>query len=158
MFRRLLTTAGVAGIVAFVVGGGAFAAASGSGGGDDQTTRMVVIEKSTSQRYLDLGKRGFSVGDEFFFSSNLWNQARTERVGSIRGYCVILNRSQSHCQVTGHLRGGTIEVAGLVSDSPSSVLAITGGTRAYRDAGGQVRTQNLNDQGTLIRDVIELAN
>ena len=31
MLRRLLTTAGVAGIVAFVVGGGAFAVASSRG-------------------------------------------------------------------------------------------------------------------------------
>jgi hypothetical protein len=45
MLRRLLTTAGVAGVVAFVVGGGAFAVASSSGS-DGPVKTITVIERA----------------------------------------------------------------------------------------------------------------
>src|SRR5438093_10864468 len=88
MFRRLLTTAGVAAAVAFVVGGGAFA--SGSGSADDQAQSITVIEKTTSDHFVDVGKPGFSIGDEFFFNSVFWNADQTHRVGVNHGYCVLL--------------------------------------------------------------------
>ena len=81
MLRKLLLTAGVGALVAIAIGGASFASASGGGG-----RTIVVIEKSTSGKFVDLGKRGDSVGDEFFFGSVFWNTAHTHQVGSNHGY------------------------------------------------------------------------
>jgi hypothetical protein len=60
MLRRLLTTAGVAGIVAFVVAGGALVVAS-SCGSDGPVKTITVIEQSRPGHFIDLGKKGFSM-------------------------------------------------------------------------------------------------
>jgi hypothetical protein len=155
MLRRLLTTAGVAGIVAFVVGGGAFAVASGSGS-DGPVKTITVTEKSGPGHFVDLGKKGFSIGDEFTFNSVFWNTAQTTRVGSNHGYCVVLTKRLSHCVGTARLMGGTIEFAGNVAESSDFRIAVIGGTGPLKGAEGQVSIHNLNPDGSLSRDVIEL--
>jgi hypothetical protein len=156
MLRRLLTTAGVAGIVAFVVGGGAFAVASGSGS-DGPVKTITVIEKSGPGHFIDIGKKGPSIADEFTFNSVFWNTAQTERVGSNHGYCVALTNRLSHCVGTARLMGGTIDYASNVPNNASDFrIAITGGTGPLKGAEGQVSIHNLNAGGSLSRDVIEL--
>lgn len=157
MFRRLLTTAGVAGVVAFVVGGGAFAVASTSSGADGPVQTITVIEKSGPQQYVDVGKPGFSIGDEFIINSVFWNADRTQRVGSNHGYCVSLSHQLVHCVGTARLAGGTFEFAGNVSGQGSDFrIAITGGIGSFEGAEGQVVIHSLNKNGSLSRDVIEL--
>jgi hypothetical protein len=155
MVHKLLIPAAVAALVATVVGGASFASATSSSEGSGKT--IVVIEKTTSQHFLDLGKPGPTAGDEFFFGSQFWNTSQTQRVGSNHGYCVLLTKRLVHCLGTARLGGGTIEFAGAVNGSASQLtIAITGGTGAFREAEGQVVIHNLNSQGTLSRDVIEL--
>jgi hypothetical protein len=155
MLRRVLTTAGVAGVVAFVVGGGAFAVASSSGS-DGPVRTITVIEKSGNGQYIDLGKKGFSAGDEFIIRSTFWNLARTEKVGSNHGYCVVLGKNQAQCSGTARLHGGTIAYAGASSNRSTFTIAVTGGTKAFESAEGQVTIHNLDASGNLSRDVIEL--
>jgi len=155
MFHRLLTTAGVAAVVAFVVGGGAYAVASG-GSSDGPVKTITVIEKSGNGQYIDLGKRGFSAGDEFIIRSTFWNLARTERVGSNHGYCVVLGKNLAQCNGTAKLDGGTISYAGTTGNTSTFKIAITGGTRALKGAEGQVTIHNLDASGNVSRDVIEL--
>jgi hypothetical protein len=155
MLHRLLTTAGVAAVVAFVVGGGAYAVASG-GGSDGPVKTITVIEKSGNGQYIDLGKKGFSAGDEFIIRSTFWNLARTERVGSNHGYCVVLGKNRAQCNGTARLDGGTISYAGPTSNSSTFTIAITGGTKALKGAEGQVTIHNLDANGNVSRDVIEL--
>jgi hypothetical protein len=155
MIRRLLATAGVAGAVAFVVGGGAFAVASSSGG-DSPVRTITVIEKSGSSHYVDLTRRGFSIGDEFTFNSVFWNADQTQRVGANHGYCVVLTRRLSHCAGTARLMGGTLEFAGNTANASRFSIAITGGTGPFKGAEGQVTVQNLNADGSLSRDTIQL--
>jgi hypothetical protein len=153
MLRKLLMTAGVGALVAMAIGGASFASASGEGGG----RTIVVIEKTTSQRLLDLGKAGPTAGDEFFFGSQLWNAHRTRQVGSNHGYCVLESQQRAHCVGTARLGGGTLEYAGEVNVTAStSTFAITGGTGAFDGAEGHVNVRNLNSEGTLSRDVIVL--
>jgi hypothetical protein len=158
MVRKLLMTAGVGALVAMAIGEASFASASGEGGG----RTIVVIEKTTSQKFLDLGKPGPSAGDEFFFASQFWNADQTKRVGFNRGYCVLesaqTGQQPAHCVGTARLGGGTLEFAGQTSTAPqqTQTIAITGGTGAFDGAEGHVTIHNLNSQGTLSRDVIVL--
>ena len=153
MLRKVLLTAGVGALVAIAIGGASFASASGGG------RTIVVIEKTTSNKFLDLGKRGPSVGDEFFFGSAFWNTARTRRVGSNHGYCVLESKTLLHCVGTAHVNGGTLEYAfqGNTSSTPPTP-AITGGTGAFEGAGGHVDITNLNPDGSVTRDVIHVTS
>jgi hypothetical protein len=156
MFHRLLTTAGVAAVVAFVVGGGAYAVAS-SEGSDGPVRTITVIEKSGDSAYIDLGQQGFSIGDEFTINSTFWNTARTQRLGSNHGMCVVVTTHQVQCSGTARLMGGTLAYAGLASDSARvTVIPITGGSGALESAEGQVTVHNLDANGNVSRDVIEL--
>jgi len=152
MFRKLLLTAGVGALVAIAIGGASFASASGGGG-----RTIVVIEKSGPGKFVDLGKRGGSAGDEFFFSSVFWNTARTHKVGSNHGYCVFASQNVLHCSGTARLDGGTIEYAfqGDGSSNPPTP-AIVGGTGAFEGAGGHVDIHNLNASGSVSRDTIHI--
>jgi hypothetical protein len=153
MLRKLLMTAGVGALVAMAIGGASFASASGEGG----SRTIVVIEKTTSQRFLDLGQPGPTAGDEFFFGSQFWNTARTHKVGSNRGHCVFEGQTVLHCVGTARLAGGTLEFAGeTTTTGTTSTIAITGGTGALDGAEGHVSVHNLNPEGTLSRDVIVL--
>ena len=151
MLRKLLLTAGVAALVAIAIGGASFASASGGG------RSIVVIEKTTSGKFVDLGKHGDSVGDEFFFGSVFWNTARTHKVGSNHGYCVFETKTLFHCVGTARLDGGTIEYAFQGDSSPNPPTpAITGGTGAFEGAGGHVDIHNVNADGSVTRDVIHI--
>jgi hypothetical protein len=155
MLRKCVMTAGVGALVAMAIGGASFASASSSEGGG---RTIVVIEKTTSQHFLDLGQKGPTPGDEFFFGSQFWNTAQTHQIGSNRGYCVFETQAVVHCAGTAHIAGGTVEYAG---ESPTNdqqfTIAITGGTGALDAAEGHVTIHNLNAGGTLSRDVIALA-
>ena len=153
MLRKLLLTAGVGALVAIAIGGASFASASGEGG----ARRIVVIEKTTSQRFLDLGQPGPTPGDEFFFGSQFWNADQTQQVGSNRGFCVLQTQTVVHCVGTARLNGGRLEFAGQTSfTATTSIIAITGGTGVFDGAEGHVSIHNLNSDGTLSRDVIVL--
>jgi hypothetical protein len=152
MYRKLLVIASIAALAALAIGGGAFASTS-----TDGPPRVInLIEKTTSSNYVDLGAKGFSPGDEYMFASQFWNVDRTRQIGSNNGYCVVLSPQAQHCVGTAHLKGGTIEYAGSPGAN-GGTIAITGGTGIYREAEGQVVIHNLNSQGTLTHDVVQLA-
>ena len=154
MLRKLLMTAGVGALVAIAIGGASFASASSGGG-----RTIVVIEKTTSSKFVDLGRSGPTVGDEFFFGSVFWNTARTHRVGSNHGYCVLETTTLVHCVGTAHVDGGTLEYAFQGNSTPAPPTpAITGGTGAFEGAGGHVDITNLNADGSVTRDVIHVTS
>jgi hypothetical protein len=146
-------TAAVGALVAMAIGGASFASASSEGGG----RTIVVIEKTTSQHFLDLGAPGPTVGDEFFFGSQFWNPAQTDKVGSNHGYCVFETKTLLHCVGTAHVAGGTVEYAGETTiNAQRFTIAVTGGTGALNAAEGHITIHNLNTEGTLSRDTIVL--
>ncbi len=153
MYRKLLVIATLAALGALAVGGAAFA----SGSNDHSGRTITVIEKGTSANFVDLGAKGPSFGDEFFFQSQLWNADKTRQVGTNVGYCVAQLGGVDHCQGTAKLAGGTIEWAGSVPGNAQRFrIAITGGSGAFREAEGQIAITNLNQSGSLSRDVIQL--
>jgi hypothetical protein len=156
MYSKLLAVGCLAALTVAAIGGGTFASASSS---DDQTQTITAIEKTVLQKYVDLGPKGFSVGDEFVFAGQLWNQAQTQRIGSTHGYCVFVERNFVHCIGTARLYGNNLEVAGLVAgDQQTFTVAITGGTGSFHEAGGQLTIHNLNPAGTLSRDVFQITS
>ena len=143
MRTKLRLYAAVFGIVALgvLVSGTAVASAHGDG------KRTLRIEASQIQfEVVDLGTEGTSLGDEFVLSEAL--SVRGREVGTSGVVCTVTEFTPPyevttyHCVGTLSLRRGQITLQGLIElqglDDPGPfTVAITGGTGAFRGAGGE---------------------
>jgi hypothetical protein len=129
--------------VASITGASASSSSPNSTAREDDNVEVIsVTSVETQSKFLDLGERGDSLGDQFVFSGNLFR--RGEKVGTDGGVATIVRlqpRVLATLQfvATAVLPGGQITVQGLVTftDGPSTYrLAITGGTGRYRTADG----------------------
>lgn len=131
--------------VAVLVLGSAPAAADGKRKHD--TLRLVGTPSQSA--FLDRDAPGPSLGDEFVFSNVLRKDGRD--AGTAHGVCVVTEVVPPYtaftfqCVATLALRRGQITLQGvaelqdLVGDPGPFTWAITGGTGAYRSAGGEAR-------------------
>jgi allene oxide cyclase len=103
---------------------------------------ITVVEHAvtdTEQRAVGGGKD--EPGDPLTFTNPVFNAANRSRVGHDEGFCMRLNVHSGawECLWTTFLAHGQITVQGPYYDTHNSVLSITGGTGAYRDARGQMK-------------------
>jgi allene oxide cyclase len=131
--KRLLALAAVVaavGLTIAVVTGGA------------STTRgqtIHVIEHANTDATADVDPLGDSPGDVLTFHNPVFNAADSQQVGRDQGYCIRIKASLTgswECNWTTILENGHVTVEGPFFDTRDSVLAVTGGTGAYRDARG----------------------
>ncbi len=134
--RRIagLTGVGILLVAALVVA--ATGAASGHGHhGKGKTIR--VVERATTDKPVDNAPAGDSIGDLLAFGNELFDHRNQKKVGTDQGSCVRTVVGQAYeCSWTNSLARGQIVVQGPFLDAGDSVLAITGGTGAYRNARG----------------------
>jgi hypothetical protein len=85
-------------------------------------------------------------GNLLTFHNRVYNSADAKVVGSDQGYCVRIAPAEGswECNWTTFLRGGQITVEGPFFDKKNSVLAITGGTGAFRKARGEMKLNSLH--------------
>lgn len=117
---------------------------------------LVLLTKSERFKPVDADHNSRdSVGDYILFSESLWN-ADGRRIGMLWATCTH-HFNGALCDATLRLSGrGTITVAGVVNDR-NAVLAATGGTERFSDAGGQMDTSGDNgDTGRLVIDLRHL--
>jgi hypothetical protein len=142
MKRLLVLPAVVAlGVLTFAVVGGD-AGTTGSGG-----KVIHVIEHATTDTTTDTGPGGDSSGDILTFANEVFNAADTTKVGTDQGYCIRIVApvpGSYECNWTTFLPKGQITVEGPFFDTSDSVVAITGGTGAYRNARGQMELKSRN--------------
>ena len=135
--KRLLILAGLVaavGLTIAVVTGGASTAPG-------QT--IHVIEHANTDATADVDPPGDSAGDVLTFHNPVFNAADSKRMGRDQGYCIRIKAPGSYeCNWTTFLEDGHITVEGPFFDTRNSVLAITGGTRAYRDARGAMELKS----------------
>jgi hypothetical protein len=86
------------------------------------------------------GGTGDKTGNLLTFHNKVYNPSDTKRVGTDQGFCVRIFPADGswECMWTTFLKGGQITVEGPFYDTRNSILAITGGTGAYRNARGQM--------------------
>jgi len=142
----MLATAGA--VAAIGVSGASLASA----GGDDDLMTFRLRDVTIKETNIDLGKPGFSVGDQILFRDAL--RSGEKRVGSLYGKCQFLQVTAStvttHCEVTAVLRNrGQLEIAGVAAFSEHGegpqTLSVTGGTGAFRGASGDVEVKEVSD-------------
>jgi len=112
----------------------------------DGNKRLKLVATELQSDFIDLGVLGPSLGDEIVFSESLAKRGRD--IGMSGGVCTVTHTVPPYavltlnCVVTLSLRHGQITLQGLIEfqgpDDPGPfTLAITGGTGAFRGAGGE---------------------
>ncbi len=135
---RSTCSAAIAALSIGALGTGVALAADGSASANTQTTTMHLVAHHGQEAFEDLGTSGPGLGDTVILTQRLTLDGTT--VGHLHNVGVEVDASRHLFQATGTLRlgHGTVEFAGLVSQTPEFVLAITGGTGRYQGATGQI--------------------
>lgn len=146
MFKRLVATGAVLGIVALTAG--SMGSATGHGGGHHgHHGDLRVLSTNTEEAFVDVGEPDFSLGDEFVFTSDLTKHGTL--VGHTGVVCTVTSvvREESQCLGTASFdKGGQITIQGLVAGEPEEFeFAITGGTGAFEGADGTLVVKELSD-------------
>jgi Allene oxide cyclase len=118
---------------------------NGHGNGHGRHGHVLhVIEHATTDSISNQGGgAGDAVGNILTFSNDVFDQNDSARVGGDQGYCVRLVVGESwECNWTTVLDRGQITVEGPFYDTHDSVVAITGGTGAYRNARGEMELKS----------------
>ena len=123
--------------------------AGGGGGSSDPTIKVIEHADTDTVRHIGPASEEDSVGDVLAFANPVFNAANKKRVGRDNGQCIRTAAGKAwECIWSISLSGGLITVEGPFYDGKDSVLAITGGTGKYRNAGGQMKLHARNDKET----------
>jgi hypothetical protein len=123
-----------------------------------QTLRLVATD--VQSEYLDVGAEGPSLGDRLVISETLARRGRD--VGTSGVVCTVTGAEPPYevvtfqCVATLSLRNGQITLQGLIEvqgedDRGPWTVAITGGTGAYRGAGGEAVVRDVSDTKTIYK-------
>ena len=105
----------------------------------ESATTFTVIQTTTSMHLPD----GISPGSTIAFTANVTAHGRP--VGTSQAACVIVAGTSAQCQGTTFTRRGQIQAQGPIDISkPSSMVAIVGGTGAYKSARGFITRKRLS--------------
>jgi allene oxide cyclase len=139
----VLLTATMLAILLFMTTRGGLAASTH----DNKT--IHVVEHAITDTVIHLGKKSDSLGDQLAFGNPVYDVANKKQVGRDQGICVrtVVGKSWE-CFWTVLLPAGQITVEGPYYDTSDSMLAITGGTGAYRDVHGQMKLHARNAKAT----------
>ncbi|WP_027482932.1 allene oxide cyclase barrel-like domain-containing protein [Deinococcus pimensis] len=141
--RRTLALVGVT--LLGLIGATSTSLAGGAGAPSRATSsQTLTFDVVTSPFHLvDVGDKGVSVGDQTVFDDLLFKNGK--RVGFDSGACTVTRVAMNErdpfrvsCVATYALPGGTIAAQGVMTNNPTKVLAIVGGTGAYEGAHGQI--------------------
>ena len=145
----LSVPAAAAALGAVILVPGAGSAQTGGG----QTIKLVESGNG-SFKFLDnppkaTRKRGPSSGDELIFANRL-TDASGKAAGTLLAKCTFTPKPGTLlCEGVFKLASGTITGAALTTESSrTTVIAITGGTGAYRNVRGQMDLKYRNPAGT----------
>jgi allene oxide cyclase len=104
-----------------------------------------VIEHAVTDTVVHSGDGVDVTGNTLTFHNKVYDRKDKQQVGTDQGFCMRISPADGswECFWTTFLAHGQITVEGPFYDKKNSVLAITGGTGAYRDARGEM---NLNSR------------
>jgi allene oxide cyclase len=117
---------------------------------------ITMVEHATTDAVTN-GSASDSAGNILTFANEVFDAADAHRVGSDQGSCVRTVVGEAwECMWTTFLPAGQITVEGPFYDTRNSVVAVTGGTGAYRNARGEMELRYHNREGTKFDFVFHL--
>jgi len=121
-------------------------------------TTVRVIEHAITDTEVPTGGGKDVKGNILVFNNPVYDPTNTTKVGHDEGFCTRIQPDLGiwECLWTTFLSSGQITVQGPYYDTRNSVLSITGGTGAYRDARGQMELKS-REGGTQYDFVFELS-
>jgi hypothetical protein len=159
--NRTLLSSLVAAVASLAIGATAIASLPTAAQADVDSAKahsdvltFAVQFRPFPENFVDVGEPGPGIGDQLVFQDDLMDLAG-RHVGVEGGTCVITaalpDGFQIACLGTISLADGQISYQGLVSNAPTKVLAVVGGTGHYRGAAGEATLVELghDDAGTL---------
>ena len=106
-----------------------------------------VVEHATTDAVTN-GEPSDAAGNILTFANDVYDAADKHKVGTDQGYCVrIVAGATWECNWTTFLPDGQITVEGPFSDTGDTVVAVTGGTGAYRNSRGSMQLHYHNPAG-----------
>ena len=115
-----------------------------------------VVEHATTDA-VGNGEAGDAAGNVLTFANDVYDAADRHKVGTDQGYCVrVVVGASWECNWTTFLPDGQITVEGPFSDTGDTVVAVTGGTGAYRNSRGEMQLRFHDPLGTKFDFVFEL--
>jgi hypothetical protein len=161
---RLVVVTGVA----LAVGVASFASAADNKTDGRKKVTINLTAKTFQEAELDLGATGFTLGDRFVFSDDLFQNGRN--VGLVGVECTAVRilpqplpadqEPQSvtfNCVGAFDLRQGQVTLQGLLTFNQQTeegapiTAAVTGGTGRFRTAHGQIRVINTSETESRIK-------
>jgi predicted secreted Zn-dependent protease len=115
-------------------------------------TKILRYAIRFNETALDLGAPGPSLGDVQVLNDKLVNH-RGKVVGHDGGTCTVtsLDPPETNCTITFSLPAGQITSQFLNSPPPRKIAPVTGGTKRYRGARGDlVLTESPDQTGTIV--------
>ncbi len=143
--RGCATQATLASLVAAAVSLAIGASLAGAATAHKSAASTVhVIEHAVTDTTVQSGGTGDKTGNLLTFHNQVFNSRDKKQVGTDQGFCVRISPADGtyECMWTTFLHGGQITVEGPFYDTHNSVLAITGGTGAYRNARGEMNLKS----------------
>jgi allene oxide cyclase len=119
---------------------------AGAGVANGATSKTVhVIEHAVTDTVVQSGGGTDKTGNTLTFHNKVYDTSDRKQVGTDQGFCMRISPAGGswECLWTTFLKQGQITVEGPFYDKKNSILAITGGTGAYRNARGEM---NLNSR------------
>jgi len=128
-----------------------------AGSGITGPVTVTVIEHATTDKVIDVGKKGDSTGDILTFHNDVYDETDTTQVGTLQGQCVRESPKAGtwECWWTTSLADGQITIEGPYLDSSNTVLAaVTGGTGLYVNARGSMEASCAGSECTMTFSLI----
>jgi hypothetical protein len=110
---------------------------------------ITTIGTTVRDRFVDLGKRGFTPGDMIVFVDRVTNEADDARLGTGRIQCTVHIGGWGICVGTfAFTDRGEIVGEGMVplsEESPSFDIPVTGGTGDFANVRGEVHVESVSE-------------
>jgi allene oxide cyclase len=142
--RTILTAAALA--ATGVLAAGVSSASAGPSARKSSAKTVHVIEHAVTDTVVHSGGKGDKNGNTLTFHNKVFDTSDKKQVGTDQGFCMRISPADGswECFWTTFLKHGQITVEGPFYDTKNSVLAVTGGTGAYRDARGEMNLNSRN--------------
>jgi len=115
----------------------------------DKHLRLVFVERATTDTTNHVGKGDDNTGDILTFANDVFDAKDQKKVGTDQGYCIrVVPGKAFECQWTLTTPQGQLTVEGPFLDSGDSMLAVVGGTGAYRGAHGEMKLHARDAKGS----------